>query len=101
MIYPTRTAVLLAAAGAPLGLGLALLGGQLWLLGLAWVAAVAAAMVADGLMGSAPLSGEIGLGTPQTWFRGRPAPVEGTVLLPPRHPPIVGRDGIEGVSLLG
>ena len=38
MIYPTRRAVFLAALGAPLGLVLALLGGQLWLLGLAWAA---------------------------------------------------------------
>jgi uncharacterized protein (DUF58 family) len=87
MIYPTRLAVLLAALGAPLGLVLALLGGQLWLLGVAWVAAVAAALVADGLMGAAPLSAEIGLEAPETWFLGRPAPVEVTVRFPGRAPP--------------
>lgn len=87
MIYPTRTAVLLAAAGAPLGLVLALLGGQLWLLGLAWVAAVAAALLADGLMGVGPLTAEIGLEAPETWFLGRPSPVAVTVRFPKRAPP--------------
>ena len=87
MIYPTRTAVLLAALGAPLGLVLALLGGQLWLLGLAWVAAVAAALVADGLLGVGPLSAEIGLEAPETWFLGRPAPVEVTARFKKGAPP--------------
>jgi uncharacterized protein (DUF58 family) len=87
MIYPTRLAVLLAAAGAPLALVLALLGGQLWLLGLAWVAAVAGALVADGLLGAAPLSADIGLEAPETWFLGRPSPVEVTVRFPGRAPP--------------
>src|ERR1700748_2134034 len=87
MIYPTRTAVLLAALGAPLGLGLALLGGQFWLLGLAWAAAVAAALVADGLLGVGPLTAEIGLEAPETWFLGRPAPVEVTVRFAKRAPP--------------
>ena len=87
MIYPTRLAVLLAALGAPLGLGLALLGGQFWLLGLAWAAAVVAALVADGLLGVGPLSAEIGLEAPETWFLGRAAPVEVTVRFAKRAPP--------------
>jgi uncharacterized protein (DUF58 family) len=87
MIYPTRIAVLLAALGAPLGLLLAMLGGQFWLLGLAWVAAVVAALVADGLLAVGPLSAEIGLETPETWFLGRPAPVEVTVRFGKRAPP--------------
>jgi uncharacterized protein (DUF58 family) len=51
MIYPTIRAVLLAAAGAPLGLALGLLGGRLWLLGLAWLAAVMGACLADAIVG--------------------------------------------------
>ena len=87
MIYPTRLAVLLAALGAPLGLLLALFGGQFWLLGLAWAAAVVSALVADGLLGAAPLSAEIGLEAPETWFLGRTAPVEVTVRFAKRAPP--------------
>src|SRR3569623_219520 len=86
MSYLSRTAVLVAALGAPLGLLLALAGGQLWLLGLAWVAAVAAALVADGLMGASPLSAEIGLEAPVTWVLGRVAPVEVTVRFPRQAP---------------
>lgn len=86
MIYPTRLAVLLAALGAPLGLVLALLGGQFWLMGLAWVAAVAAALVADGLMSAGALGAELGLQSPETWFLGRPEAVEVTVRFPSRAP---------------
>ena len=86
MIYPTRRAVFLAAAGAPLGLVLALAGGSLWLLGLAWVTAVVAAMVADGLMAAGPLTAEIGVEAPSTWFLGRSAPVAVTVRFPRRAP---------------
>src|SRR3569623_1217547 len=87
MSYLSRTAVLVAALGAPLGLLLALAGGQIWLLGLAWVAAVVAALVADGLLGAGPLSAEIGLEAPETWFLGRPEPVEVTVRFKRRAPP--------------
>ena len=86
MIYPTRRAVFLAALGAPLGLVLALLGGQLWLLGLAWAAAVMAALVADGLLGANPLAAEIGLEAPEAYFLGRSASVEVTVRFARRAP---------------
>ena len=86
MIYPTRRAVLLAALGAPLGLVLALLGGQLWLLGLAWAAAVVAALVADGLLGANPLAAEIGIEAPEAYFLGRSASAEVTVRFARRAP---------------
>src|ERR1700761_9217895 len=86
MIYPTRRAVLLAALGAPLGLVLALLGGQLWLLGLAWAAAVVAALVADGFLGANPLAAEIGLEAPEAYFLSRPASAEVTVRFGRRAP---------------
>jgi uncharacterized protein (DUF58 family) len=87
MIYPTARAVLLAALGAPVGLALALAGGPLWLLGLAWAAAVAAAVVADGLMAADPLGAEIALQAPETWFLGRPAEVEVELRFRRRVPP--------------
>jgi uncharacterized protein (DUF58 family) len=86
MIYPTRRAVFLAAAGAPLALVLALLGGPLWLLGLAWVAGVAAALLADGLLGASPFAAEIGVQAPETYFLGRPGLVEVRVRFAGRAP---------------
>jgi uncharacterized protein (DUF58 family) len=73
MIYPTVRAILLAALGAPLGLALAMAGGSLWLLGAAWVAAVTAALFADGWLGADRRKAEIGLVGPQAYVLGRAA----------------------------
>lgn len=48
--YPTRRAILLAAAGAPVGLLVCLAAPQLWGIAALWVLAVAALMAADGLL---------------------------------------------------
>jgi len=53
MIYPTRRAVLLAAAGAPIALALAAVAPSLWLAGLGWVLFVVALMLADSFLGGA------------------------------------------------
>lgn len=76
MIYPTTRAILLAAAGAPLGLILALAGGPLWMLGLAWAAAVGAALLADGMLGAGLDGADIALTAPPVLFLGRGAPVQ-------------------------
>jgi len=89
MIYPTARAVFLAALGAPLGLVLAVLGGPLWLLGLAWAGAMIAALIADGLLAVSPYAADIGLQAPETWFLGRSARVEVQVRFKRRAPPIV------------
>jgi len=51
MIYPTRFAVLLAAAGAPLALLLGAVAPQLWLAGPGWAIFVAVLMLADSFLG--------------------------------------------------
>ncbi|HYE42578.1 MAG TPA: DUF58 domain-containing protein [Caulobacteraceae bacterium] len=51
MIYPTRRAVLLAAAGVPVALLAAAVAPQVWLAGLGWALFVAALMGADALLG--------------------------------------------------
>ena len=51
MIYPTRFAVMLAAAGAPLALLLGIVAPGLWLAGPAWIIFIAALMLADSFAG--------------------------------------------------
>ncbi len=51
MIYPTRRAVLLAAAGAPVAVALALASPGWWIVGPAWVLGVLALLLADAAIG--------------------------------------------------
>ena len=51
MIYPTRFAVILAAAGAPLALLLSAVAPELWLAGPGWAIFVAVLMLADSFLG--------------------------------------------------
>jgi uncharacterized protein (DUF58 family) len=52
-IYPTRTAILLMAAGAPVGLGLGAAAPKLWLVGVAWIGVVAVLIALDAWLGAA------------------------------------------------
>jgi uncharacterized protein (DUF58 family) len=52
MIYPTRRAVALAAAGIPLALAASLLGPNLWLVGVAWLVLATGLIVADSMLGA-------------------------------------------------
>lgn len=58
MIYPTRAAVLAAAAGAPVALLIAVFLSAHWYAGLAWPAAVIALVLIDALAGR-PLTGAV------------------------------------------
>lgn len=78
MIYPTRRAVLLAALGAPIALALASVAPGWWYLGVIWVAAVGALLLAD--------AGVAALG------RGFELAVEHTRVLP------VGGEGVAHVT---
>ena len=51
MIYPTRKAVIVTAAGAPLALGIAAVSPGQWVLGLAWPAAMLLLCLIDALRG--------------------------------------------------
>lgn len=53
MIYPTRRAVLIGAAGAPLALLAGVAGEGLWLAGLAWVLVLLLALALDAMLGGA------------------------------------------------
>jgi len=82
MIYPTVRAVLLAAAGAPLGLALGLGGGRLWLVGLAWLAAVLGASLADAVLSADRRKLSIDLTAPPILYLGHRGPVDVEVVFP-------------------
>jgi len=52
VIYPTRRAIFLTAAGAPAGVILGLIAPGLWLVGAAWAAAALALVLVDAVLGS-------------------------------------------------
>lgn len=59
MIYPTRRAVIAAAAGAPFALVIAAVAPGLWVLGLTWALAIAFLCAIDALRGMATSSAEV------------------------------------------
>lgn len=66
MIYPTRRAVIAAAAGLPLALLVGVLTPAGWLVGPAWIAAVALALALDALSGGS--RGKLTLDAPERPF---------------------------------
>src|SRR5690348_15725106 len=82
MIYPTRLAVLLAAAGAPLALLLGVMAPQLWLAGPAWVIFIAALMLADSFAGGSRQRLETNVEPPEYLAVGVPATITVTAHFP-------------------
>ena len=54
MIYPTRRAIYLLLAGAPLALALGLIRPELWLVAPGWIAVVLACLLLDAVAGASP-----------------------------------------------
>ena len=54
MIYPTRRAIYLLLAGAPLALALGLIRPELWLVAPGWIAVILACLLLDAIAGSNP-----------------------------------------------
>jgi uncharacterized protein (DUF58 family) len=73
MIYPTRLAVILAAAGAPAALLIGLIAPGYWLVGPAWLALLTALGLADVLLGASPASAQLGLQAPGSLYVGADA----------------------------
>jgi uncharacterized protein (DUF58 family) len=71
MIYPTRAAVILMLAGAPLGLLAGVLVPKLWVLSAAWVLMTAALMVVDAVLAASGRDLELVLQTPASLAVGR------------------------------
>ena len=76
MIYPTRRAVLLAGAGAPVALLAAAVAPQAWLAGLGWVLFMAGLMTADALLGPSRRRLEVKIDRPAQLAVGVPAPLD-------------------------
>lgn len=70
-LYPTRRAIGLTAAGAPLALAVALLAPELWAAAAAWVLLAIGLMLADALMGASPRSLELQVALPRVMGAGR------------------------------
>lgn len=82
MIYPTRLAVLLAAAGAPLAFLLGAIAPELWLAGPAWVILIASLMLADSFAGGSRRRLEARVEAPAALAVGVPATVAVTAGFP-------------------
>jgi uncharacterized protein (DUF58 family) len=65
-VYPTRAAILLMAAGAPVGLVLGAVSPQLWLVGVAWIVVAAALVGLDAFWGVPVRALALQLATPPT-----------------------------------
>jgi uncharacterized protein (DUF58 family) len=72
VIYPTRRAVAVMAAGAPLALAAGLAAPQLWVLGAAWVLAAAGLILADAWLAPSPSALSLTLSAPRALGMGTP-----------------------------
>ena len=79
MISPTRAAVLVTAAGAPVALAVAVLAPGRWYAGLAWPLAMLVLTLVDALLGAGPKAGSAELRLPRAASVG--VRVEGSVLV--------------------
>lgn len=77
-LYPTRRAIVLAAAGAPVALAVALAAPGMWVAAGAWVLMAAGLMLADALLSAKPAALELDVAAPRVLGVGRDAAVEVT-----------------------
>ena len=66
MIYPTRAAVLVTAAGAPVALAVAVLAPGRWYVSLAWPLAMLVLTALDALLGAKPAAATADLRLPRS-----------------------------------
>jgi uncharacterized protein (DUF58 family) len=89
VLYPTRRAILLMAAGAVPAVLVALAAPQLWLAAAGWVLLVLALMAADLAMAAAPAGVEVDLAAPRTLGVGRPGEAQLTATFAGQAPQTV------------
>lgn len=87
MIYPTRAAILIAAAGVPAALLIGVFAPAHWYAGIAWPLAVVLLTVADALSGAAPSVAAIDVTVPQIANVGGDVDATVRVKLPDRVTP--------------
>ena len=73
MIYPTRRAIVLVAAGVPLALALGALAPGYWVAGPAWVLLLVALGAADLWLGPSPSAAQLTLSAPGVFYVGADA----------------------------
>ena len=76
MIYPTRTAVALTAAGAPVALAAAVLSERLWAVGAAWSTLIVALVLVDALLSRVRRAPKMELHTPVNLAVGQAQPAQ-------------------------
>ena len=86
MIYPTRRAIIIAAALAPLALAIGVMSPQYWFAGLSLLIFLLVLGVADGLAGVRPEAVEVGCDSPRTVGVGEKVPFELFVSFPAAGP---------------
>jgi uncharacterized protein (DUF58 family) len=101
MIYPTRFAVLLAAAGAPLAFLLSAFAPELWLAGPAWVILIAALMLADSFAGGSRQRLETRVEAPDQLAVGIPATVAVSASFPRGARPSAVEAALQADARLG
>lgn len=79
-VYPTRRAIGLMAAGAPLAIGVAAAAPAYWPLAAAWVVLAVGLMLADALLAPAPRSATLAAETPASMGVGRRYPARLTAV---------------------
>ncbi|HEX4737534.1 MAG TPA: DUF58 domain-containing protein [Allosphingosinicella sp.] len=98
MIYPTRTAVLAAAAGVPFTLAVAAASPGRWILGLAWPVAVLLLFVLDAI--GAASRGEATVEAPRFAYVGETRDATVTVTLHGDHVPAVATVAVSATPLV-
>src|SRR5579872_6531814 len=88
MIYPTRRAILIMAAGAPIALAVGLIQPGYWVAAAAWVAAVGALCFADAVLGAPRDWTELTLDAPGAMPTAGEASLALRALFPRRPPPL-------------
>ncbi|MGN6375616.1 MAG: DUF58 domain-containing protein [Sphingomonas sp.] len=87
MIYPTRAAILAAAAGVPVTLLVAVLVPGRWYAGLAWPIAVLLIALVDALSGPGPSAASLRIDMPRTAPVGGPVAAGVSVMIAAARPP--------------
>jgi uncharacterized protein (DUF58 family) len=100
LIYPTRAAILAAAAGAPVALLVAVLLPGRWYAGLAWPAAILLLVLIDALTGSGMRGATVRVDLPRMVSVGAPVEALVGVTIPAARPPAAAEVAIATDSLL-
>ena len=85
-LYPTRRAIALTAAGAPLAVGVAMLAPGYWAGAAAWIVFAVGLMIADVLLAASPRRLTLAVDGPRVLGAGRSAPATVTAVFEGRGP---------------